>query len=1030
MRHTNLWRGFATCFASLFAISLVASSLAESRRVFLNQRLGTTNYTVVTSDEDVEGDGIYFRSEFSTLKDLISAEQDLAAEIAAEGSVLLKNNGALPLDSGETITLWGLNSKQPILGGNVGSTAAAATEEGQIAYGPREAFEERGFRLNKEMIDLYDSTAMEPYRMSSEFFGNPVYGHALSPTFWLVPVNADIYNIGEAPADSYPEDVLSSTDGTTAVVLISRDSSEAADYHPAMVSAVETDSFERPLALSQNEKDMIELAKAHSSKVVVLINADNPVEIEGLKQDVDIDSILWIGEPGINGFLGVVDVLSGAAAPSGHLSDTYAVSSVSAPAMVNFGVYGFTNNSFGTGDLTDKNNGDWYLAESEGIYIGYKYYETRYEDQVLGQGNAAAADGSTSGGAWNYADEMSYPFGYGMSYTTFEQKLESVDVTVGDTGKAVVSVTNTGDVAAKSVVQLYVQAPYTAGGLEKASIQLLDFAKTGVLEPGATEKVTIEFDPQYIASYDEAAVKADGTQGAWILDAGDYYFAIGNGAHEALNNVLANKLGSDANLITITPDEKINAQNAIVWTLKEKDIETYSNQVQNALQDCDLNNLIENAVEYTTRSDWTKGWDPVTDITATDEMLVGLRNQTYSLSPNGEGVVWGADNGLSLIDFVITDEEGNYTGVIPLEDEMWDLLVNEITIEDAMTFVQNSGKQSIPYIGYQAGMINDGPIGFAFDQVPAGYRQNWQPSDSKEPTYVGAEEELGGYSMAVMPTEPVVAATFNKELAEREGEIFGEMGLWANITQQMAPGLNLHRCVYCARNHEYYSEDAMLTNLLGVAVCKGGDSKGLQMEPKHIAFNHQERNRVGLATFFTEQAGRENELRAFQGCLQQNYAAGLMSSFNRNGTVWAGADEGMQTQIVRNEWGYKGWILTDMVSFPEIMNWKDGIYGGGNLMLGDSTGYADTEWGNMEANRDLILSDTAFQELMRDSIKYTLYAAAKSAHMNGMSHNTQTVYQRTWWQKALLGAEIGTGVLTAAFALLGILSVIKKSKEN
>ena len=383
--------------------------------------------------------------------------------------------------------------------------------------------------------------------------------------------------------------------------VISRDSSEASDYNPNMKSANEEDSYERPLALSDNEKAMIQLAKEHSTKVVVLLNTNNPVEIDELKNDDEIGAILWAGEPGANGFLGVADVISGEVNPSGHIADTYAVNSTSAPAMVNYGVYLYTNNSQAGSDaeLTETNKADWYLVESEGIYTGYKYYETRYEDEVLGQGNADTAEGATSGNAWDYAAEVSYPFGYGLSYTTFEQKLESVDVQVGGTAKAKVNVTNTGDVAGKSVVQLYVQAPYTEGGLEKSAIQLIGYGKTAVLEPGASEEVTVEFDPLYMASYDEDAVKENGTQGAWSLESGDYYFAIGNGSHEALNNVLANKNGNEDGLVKTADTDEINADNAIKWNLADTDIETYSVGVENQLQDLDINNLIENTVEYT-----------------------------------------------------------------------------------------------------------------------------------------------------------------------------------------------------------------------------------------------------------------------------------------------------------------------------------------------------------------------------------------------------------------------------------------------
>ena len=410
--------------------------------------------------------------------------------------------------------------------------------QGQKQYDIQTALTEKRFYIKSGYAGLYSSEKCkwEPTEEKN--------GHSLQPSFGTMYENPAAYNVGEAPESIYDEDVLKSADDTVALVVISRDSSEASDYNPNMKSANEEDSYERPLALSDNEKAMIQLAKEHSTKVVVLLNTNNPVEIDELKNDDEIGAILWAGEPGANGFLGVADVISGEVNPSGHIADTYAVNSTSAPAMVNYGVYLYTNNSQAGSDaeLTETNKADWYLVESEGIYTGYKYYETRYEDEVLGQGNADTAEGATSGNAWDYAAEVSYPFGYGLSYTTFEQKLESVDVQVGGTATAKVNVTNTGDVAGKSVVQLYVQAPYTEGGLEKSAIQLIGYGKTAVLEPGASEEVTVEFDPLYMASYDEDAVKENGTQGAWSLESGGYYFAIGNGSHEALNNVLANKM--------------------------------------------------------------------------------------------------------------------------------------------------------------------------------------------------------------------------------------------------------------------------------------------------------------------------------------------------------------------------------------------------------------------------------------------------------------------------------------------------------
>ena len=1026
MAKGNLWRGLATLMAALLAISIGLSSMAEARAAFLNTRLGTTNYIMVTNDDGESGDGIYFDSEFTSLAQLIAAEAEVAEQLASEGVVLLKNNGALPLNKGsETVTLWGMNSNIPVLGGLVGS--GASTNEGQPSYDIKGALAEKGFTVNQTMADFYSfgNSALDPYRMVSNFFGAQVPGHSLVPTFWTINEPAANYLVGEAPASVYTNDVLSSADGTAAIVVISRDSTEAADYFPEMTSPEgSNDSYERPLALSTNERAVIGLAKAHSSKVIVMINANNPMEINELKQDADIDAIIWVGEPGVYGMLGVADVLSGDVNPSGSLPDTYATVGTSAPSMVNYGIYLFAN---GTGMDA---RGDWYLVESEGIYTGYKYYETRYEDQILGQGSATASAGASSGSAWSYANEMTYPFGYGLSYTTFEMKLDSVEVNVGGTGTAKVTVKNTGSVAGKTAVQLYVQAPYTAGGIEKSAVQLLDFTKTGVIAAGGSEQVTIEFDPQYMASYDDSAVKANGTTGAWVLDAGDYYFAVGNGAHNALNNILASKRGSTDGLVTITDDEVISADCAAVWNLGTKDIETYSVGVENALQDADLNKLIPGAVEYTTRADWTKGWTPVTNLTATEEMLVSLRNEDNPLTANGGVVTWGANNGLKLVDFILTDDNGNFAGVVDINDPQWDLLMDQVTLDEAINFLAYAGDdiENIDSIGLPRSYANDGPVGFVPDQV-ADYAIRWSKANSSEPTYVDGSGEYDHYAMSVFPTEPIVAATFNKELVEREGELMGEQGLWSNESSIFGPGLNLHRSPYCARNHEYYSEDSMLTNLLGVAVCKGGKSKGLMMEPKHYAFNHMEINRFGVATYFNEQSGRENELRGFQGAMSGNYAQGIMTCFNRVGSMFGGGHPGTHIQIARNEWGYTGWFVTDMINGADYMNWRVVVANGGAGLL-TSAAYEGSEIGKMEDSKSAIAADEAFQLNMKQAIKYYAYTMAGSNAMNGITSNTRMVYVRTWWQNAILGAEIGFAVLTVAFVALGVVNSMKKKKTN
>ena len=1031
MARKGIWRGLAALMASLFIFSFAAQATTNSWANKVNSMLGTSNYEIVADETGSDETGTYFASDYASLKDMIAAQTDFAASVAAEGTVLLKNNGALPLDTGsESLTLWGMHTDNPILGGMMGSTAVVNWDAGQPMYGIKEGLAARGFKLNQSFIDLYADSSMDPYRMVALFFGMPIPGHTLTPVFTTMNENHATYNVGEAPASAYSDELLSTADGTVAIVLITRDSSEAADYHPDMVSAVDSDSFERPLALSRNEQDMIALAKEHSSKVIVLLNTSSAMEIEALKQDADIDAILWIGDPGVNGFLGIADVLSGAVSPSGKLTDTYAVSSVSSPAMVNFGVYLYAKNSYNDKSISYDDQGDAYLVESEGIYEGYKYYETRYEDAVLGQGNADSGAGALSK-SWSYAEEVSYPFGYGLSYTSFEQELQSVDFNVGGESKAVVKVTNTGAVAGKDVVELYVQAPYTAGGLEKAAVQLIGFGKTGVLEPGASEEVTVSFDAKYAASYDESAVKADGTEGAWVLDAGEYYFAIGNGSHEAINNILAAKQADEESLVVINEGESFSADRAKAVTLASRDIETYSENVQNALQDMDINKLIPGSVEYFTRADWTKGWTPVMELAATADMTIDLSNSRNSLTVNGDGVTWGANSGLSLVSLIQVDEEGHYVGVVDYDDPLWQQLVEEVTLDEAINYIENAGNgiNKIDSVGVHPHGIQDGPTGFANDQVAA-YYIKWVGGNTKEATYVAETDELAGYTMNVFPTEPVVGATFNQALAFEEGRMYGEESLWANIPGTLAPGMNLHRVPYCARNHEYYSEDPMVTNLMATAFCLGGTEKGLMTEPKHLAFNHQESNRAGASTFMTEQAARENDLRAFEGPLASNAAMGVMTAYNRVGAVYASAHKGLLMQILRNEWGYKGWIVTDMAAAPDYMNWLDSVTAGTSGMLTTSATTSASKFGSMESSKAAIAKDTAFQQQMQLAIKSYLYSIARSNAMNGITENTKINYVLTWWQKAIIAAEVVTGVLTCCFVVLDVLDEKKSHKKG
>ena len=539
------------------------------------------------------------------------------------------------------------------------------------------------------------------------------------------------------------------------------------------------------------------------------------------------------------------------------------------------------------------------------------------------------------------------------------------------------------------------------------------------------------FDPRYMASYDETVIKADSTEGAWVLDEGTYFFAIGSSVHNAINNILAHKLGSTDGLVSVNENEIIEPENVKEWVLSSRDVETYSQNVQNALQNMNLNSLIPGAVEYTTRADWTKGWTPVTELTATAEMRIDLSNSRNALSENGSGVNWGVNSGLQLINLIETDEEGKYIGVVDFDDPLWQQLVEQVTFDEAVQFIENAGNgiTSLNSVGVQPHGIQDGPTGIASDQVAA-YYIKWVGGNTKEATYVAETDEAATYTMNVFPTEPVAAASFNQKLVFEQGKMYGEISLWANIPGTLSPGANLHRVPYCGRNHEYYSEDSMVTNLMVRAYCQGGTEKGLMTEPKHFAFNHQESNRTGVATFMTEQAARENELRCFEGALSTNEAMGVMTAFNRVGAVYASAHKGLLTQILRNEWGFKGWVVTDMAASADYMNWLDAITAGTSGMLSTTSMEAGGKYGSMEDNKAKIAKDTEFQTQMQLAMKSYLYSIARSNAMNGITENTKVNYVRTWWQNAIIAVQVILAVLTAAFLFLAIFDKQKYLKER
>lgn len=1005
----NLWRGLSTCAASLLAVSLVADSLADSYRTDIDKFLGTRSSMLVT--ENTEGEDLYpYKSDYSSTTELLDSIEDLGGRMSGEGTVLLKNeNHALPLSREETqkISLLGFSSYYPIQGGDMGSSLSinVGTDADTVDF--VQALEIKGFAINGKLQELYKGLESS-FKTEIDMWGNiREYYHITAPAVDGVFSSKEPSQEVMRRADASWKNSMD--DYNVMLVTLARSSAENGAYLPGEQGVDPSQNLNQtdPLGLSDDERGLIQAAvgakETNGGKVVVLLNNANAMEIEEIKKNAGVDAILEIGLPGGYGFYGVADVLSGEANPSGHLADTYAVKNANSPAAQNFGDFAWTNP-----DPSTRTNS--FEVEAESIYTGYKYYETRYADVMLGQGNAASKAGSSTGGAWDYDSEVSYPFGYGLSYTTFEQELGDVEVDLdAKTVTAEVTVTNTGDAAGKDVVQFYTSVPYTEYDkkhlVEKSAIQLLDYEKTGLIEPGKCETVTITADAQDMASWDSTCENETGTTGNWILDDGTYYFTVGNGTHEAVNNVLA------AQGVSVDGDK----ENVRTWDLEAFDKEAFAvtlngTPVENQLEDADLNFYMPDTVTYLTRNDWEGTW-PKTyqNLTATDEMLDIMDNDIREITAQGDpdSVVFGADKGMTLAEL---------QGVTDIEDERWGRLIDQVELEEALirTAFGGTSTKIMESIVSPEVIQNDGPNGF--HSYPLGQYAN-KDASTGDPCAVDPDDPNLDYKMGVMGNGTILGQTFSKTLMEEWGKVIGNYSLWANTTILWGAGTNLHRVPYNARNHEYFSEDAVLTAGQASAFIAAGQDYGTIIAPKHLAFNDTEINRTGIAEFMTEQAARENELRGMQDCIEEAGALGVMSSYNRVGCTQSNAHEGLILNIFHKEWGFKGLLSEDFIQDPNYTVLKEAVHNG--VTMSCNTGENNIEavaakwpyWTVENVSQD----ETLLRDL-KQAMLYQNYALANSNAMDGISAGTYIEKVRTWYDNLILGLMVGFGILTVLCA--------------
>lgn len=1021
---TKLWRGLLAITLSLTLFLSVMTGVANSWRSAIDGIFGTASTIVEAGDKYV--------STYKTSTDLVNAHKELGERMSEEGSVLLKNeNNALPLASGGLkVTLFGMGSLYPFQGGVMGSSATSDRID------LVEGLTEKGFQVNPTMVSIYEAMGSVVTGEKQGWGGStPIYGYRPAEfsgaTYAPSEPHPDAYTkspdeMGGGAAANYTDSFREYSDA--AIVVFSRPGSEGSDYYPGGIDAAAygTDS---PLSLCANERAVLELAKANFDKVIVLINNGSAMEIDDLKKDPEVDAIMYIGYPGTYGFLGVANLLKGDANPSGGLSDTYAVDAAMSPAAQNFGNIQVLNpeviswpdsllkgtdangvtGSFGGSGLAATS----YLIEAEGIYVGYKYYETRYYDAVRGQGNASSGKGASNGAAsWVYDDEVSYTFGYGLSYTTFEQTLKNVEVDVDVNGKivATVAVKNTGSVAGPANVQLYVNVPYTQydkdNGIEKSAVSFLTSAKTKVLAPNEEVEVKLEVMTKYMASWDSSA--KDG-KGGWILDGGDYVFAVGNGAHEATKNILAAQgVTSEGGNVAMTVTKAIGTAGSVDETTFA--VTASGVEAVNQLANADINYYKPGYATYLSRSDWDatfpRHYDDLMVDGSNTEWLQSLTNEVYQIKKTDNVNMNGSGGTLTLADMA---------GVDDIDDIRWQQLVEQIPVGFLIAKIVKGGSTCdvIPEIESPLVYQNDGPNGFGSTLGSRGA--------------VSAEDPNANFAMNTMANNCVLGSTFNPAIVCEWGALMGNDGLWSGNYMIWGSAPNYHRSPWNGRNFEYFTEDPMLAAHMGAAIIDGTLEFGIIVGPKHFAFNDQETNRSGVAPYMTEQKARETDLRAFQMAMEDSHALGVMTSFSRIGATPVNGHVGMMINILREEWGFNGLVTTDMMNNAAYFRPEMCIYTGitqiADFSRNETMEQVVGTWGYF--TEDVIAKDQNLVNMARRNMKYQLYAFSQSAVMN-----IKTINVTPWWETALNTAIYVCAGLSILCLVMYALPLVNKKKEE